>query len=310
MPAQYTRTINWTGENTGAGANYTWTDVNGAVAQGWITYAETGSNTDAWEFNITDNTAPNAVTRSAKFRVQHWSYTDGTDLNTWDEFTITQYASGTSSENRTSVTAATAATTLATDATTLATNATAATTEATGATAATTESTGATAATTAPTNATAATTAPTNATAATTAPTNATAATTQAIAKTIVWTNDTATIGGNGQSLQRFVQVDSGSGNGDTLSYTSASSGGGAGNLHWASDAAGANPISAPSWASVNMSTTPTFGSGSGVGDAHTARVIITINEFAAATFATAATTQATISSGGSGSGGGSGNIR
>lgn len=290
MPAQYTRTINWTGENTGAGANYTWTDVNGAVAQGWITYAETGSNTDAWEFNITDNTAPNAVTRSAKFRVQHWSYTDGTDLNTWDEFTITQYASGTSSENRTSVTAATAATTLATDATTLATNATAATTEATGATAATTESTGATAATT--------------------APTNATAATTQAIAKTIVWTNDTATIGGNGQSLQRFVQVDSGSGNGDTLSYTSASSGGGAGNLHWASDAAGANPISAPSWASVNMSTTPTFGSGSGVGDAHTARVIITINEFAAATFATAATTQATISSGGSGSGGGSGNIR
>lgn len=303
MPAQYTRTINWTGENTGAGANYTWTDVDGAVAQGWITYAETGANTDQWEFNITDNTAPNAVTRSATFRVQHWSYTDGTDLNTWDEFTITQYASGTSTGgNPTQVTSATAATTLATAATTLATNATAATTEATSATAATTESTGATAATTAPTNATAATT---QATAATTL---ATAATTQAIAKTIVWTNDTATVGGNGQSLQRFVQVDSGSGNGDTLSYTSASSGGGAGNLYWASDAAGANPIAEPSWASVNMSTTPTFGSGSGVSDNHTARVIITINEFAAATFATSATTQATISSSGSGSG--SGNIR
>ena len=167
--------------------------------------------------------------------------------------------------------------------------------------------TGATNATTAPTNATNATTAPTNATNATTAATNATAATTQAIPKTIAWTNDTATIGGNGQSLQRFVQVDSGSGNGDTLSYSSGSSGGGAGNLYWASDAAGANSISEPNWASVNMSTTPTFGSGSGVSDDHTARVIITINEFAAATFATSATTQATISSG---SGGGSGNIR
>ncbi len=299
MPANYTRNINWTGANTGAGANYTWTDVNGAVAQGWISYAE--QSTDSWRFDISDNTAQNAVTRSATFRVQHWTYTDGTDLNTWDEFTITQYASGTSTGgNPTQVTSATAATTLATNATTLATNATEATTEATGATSATTEATGATAATTAPTNATAATT----------AQTNATAATTQAIAKTIVWTNDTATIGGNGQSLQRFVQVDSGSGNGDTLSYTSASSGGGAGNLHWASDAAGANPISAPSWASVNMSTTPTFGSGSGVGDAHTARVIITINEYAAATFATSATTQATISSGGSGSGSGSGSVR
>ena len=286
MPAQYTRTINWTGENTGAGANYTWTDVNGAAAQGWITYAETGANTDQWEFNITDNTAPNAVTRSATFRVQHWSYTDGTDLNTWDEFTITQYASGTSTGgNPTQVTSATSATTIATNAT-----------------AATTLASNATAATTLASNATNATTAATNATNATTAATNATAATTQAIPKTIVWTNDTATIGGNGQSLQRFVQVDSGSGNGDTLSYSSGSSGGGAGNLYWASDAAGTNGIAEPNWASVNMSTTPTFGSGSGVGDDHTARVIITINEFAAATFATSATTQATLSSG-SGSG-------
>lgn len=118
MPQTYTRTVAWTGANTGAGPNYTWEEVSNSSA-GWITYTEDPNNADAWLFQISDNTAGNAVQRSATFRVKHWTFTDGTDANTFDEFTITQYTSG-----AVEVTQATAATTNATAATTLATNAT------------------------------------------------------------------------------------------------------------------------------------------------------------------------------------------
>jgi len=315
MPANYTRTINWTGQNTGSGANYSWEDVNGAEAQGWITRSNTSG--DVWNFNISDNTASNAVTRTATYRVKHWTYTDGQDLNTWDEFTITQYASGTvvvttqATAATTQATGATAATTLATlataattqptgatAATTLATNATAATTLATNATAATTLATNATAATTLATNATAATTLATNATAATTLATNATAATTLATLepKTITWNGNTATPFDAGQSLLKFPSIDPTSASGQTLLYAPGSSGAGAGRLYWSSDATGASQVAEPSWAQVDSITS--FGSGSGVGNPQTARVVITIDSYPAVT---------TTTSSGSGSGTGSG---
>jgi hypothetical protein len=285
MPANYTRTINWTGQNTGSGANYSWEDVNGAEAQGWITRSNTSG--DVWNFNISDNTASNAVTRTATYRVKHWTYTDGQDLNTWDEFTITQYASGT-----------VVVTTQATAATTQATGATAATTLATLATAATTQPTGATAATTLATNATAATTLATNATAATTLATNATAATTLATLepKTITWNGNTATPFDAGQSLLKFPSIDPTSASGQTLLYAPGSSGAGAGRLYWSSDATGASQVAEPSWAQVDSITS--FGSGSGVGNPQTARVVITIDSYPAVT---------TTTSSGSGSGTGSG---
>ena len=272
MPANYTRTINWTGQNTGSGANYSWEDVNGAEAQGWITRSNTSG--DVWNFNISDNTASNAVTRTATYRVKHWTYTDGQDLNTWDEFTITQYASGT---------------------VVVTTQATAATTQATGATAATTLATLATAATTQPTGATAATTL---ATAATTLATNATAATTLATLepKTITWNGNTATPFDAGQSLLKFPSIDPTSASGQTLLYAPGSSGAGAGRLYWSSDATGASQVAEPSWAQVDSITS--FGSGSGVGNPQTARVVITIDSYPAVT---------TTTSSGSGSGTGSG---
>jgi|SaaInl59LU_5_DNA_1037362.scaffolds.fasta_scaffold05036_2 hypothetical protein len=275
MPANYTRTINWTGQNTGSGANYSWEDVNGAEAQGWITRSNTSG--DVWNFNISDNTASNAVTRTATYRVKHWTYTDGQDLNTWDEFTITQYASGT---------------------VVVTTQATAATTQATGATAATTLATLATAATTQPTGATAATTLATNATAATTLATNATAATTLATLepKTITWNGNTATPFDAGQSLLKFPSIDPTSASGQTLLYAPGSSGAGAGRLYWSSDATGASQVAEPSWAQVDSITS--FGSGSGVGNPQTARVVITIDSYPAVT---------TTTSSGSGSGTGSG---
>ena len=275
MPANYTRTINWTGQNTGSGANYSWEDVNGAEAQGWITRSNTSG--DVWNFNISDNTASNAVTRTATYRVKHWTYTDGQDLNTWDEFTITQYASGT---------------------VVVTTQATAATTQATGATAATTLATLATAATTQPTGATAATTLATNATAATTLATNATAATTLATLepKTITWNGSTATPFDAGQSLLKFPSIDPTSASGQTLLYAPGSSGAGAGRLYWSSDATGASQVAEPSWAQVDSITS--FGSGSGVGNPQTARVVITIDSYPAVT---------TTTSSGSGSGTGSG---
>ena len=275
MPANYTRTINWTGQNTGSGANYSWEDVNGAEAQGWITRSNTSG--DVWNFNISDNTASNAVTRTATYRVKHWTYTDGQDLNTWDEFTITQYASGT---------------------VVVTTQATAATTLATLATAATTQPTGATAATTLATNATAATTLATNATAATTLATNATAATTLATLepKTITWNGNTATPFDAGQSLLKFPSIDPTSASGQTLLYAPGSSGAGAGRLYWSSDATGASQVAEPSWAQVDSITS--FGSGSGVGNPQTARVVITIDSYPAVT---------TTTSSGSGSGTGSG---
>jgi hypothetical protein len=292
MPANYTRTINWTGQNTGSGANYSWEDVNGAEAQGWITRSNTSG--DVWNFNISDNTASNAVTRTATYRVKHWTYTDGQDLNTWDEFTITQYASGTVVVT-TQATAATTQATGATAATTLATLATAATTQPTGATAATTLATNATAATTQPTGATAATTL---ATAATTLATNATAATTLATLepKTITWNGNTATPFDAGQSLLKFPSIDPTSASGQTLLYAPGSSGAGAGRLYWSSDATGASQVAEPSWAQVDSITS--FGSGSGVGNPQTARVVITIDSYPAVT---------TTTSSGSGSGTGSG---
>jgi hypothetical protein len=295
MPANYTRTINWTGQNTGSGANYSWEDVNGAEAQGWITRSNTSG--DVWNFNISDNTASNAVTRTATYRVKHWTYTDGQDLNTWDEFTITQYASGTVVVT-TQATAATTQATGATAATTLATLATAATTQPTGATAATTLATNATAATTLATNATAATTLATNATAATTLATNATAATTLATLepKTITWNGNTATPFDAGQSLLKFPSIDPTSASGQTLLYAPGSSGAGAGRLYWSSDATGASQVAEPSWAQVDSITS--FGSGSGVGNPQTARVVITIDSYPAVT---------TTTSSGSGSGTGSG---
>ena len=265
MPANYTRTINWTGQNTGSGANYSWEDVNGAEAQGWITRSNTSG--DVWNFNISDNTASNAVTRTATYRVKHWTYTDGQDLNTWDEFTITQYASGT---------------------VVVTTQATAATTQATGATAATTLATLATAATTQPTGATAATTLATNATAATTLATLE--------PKTITWNGNTATPFDAGQSLLKFPSIDPTSASGQTLLYAPGSSGAGAGRLYWSSDATGASQVAEPSWAQVDSITS--FGSGSGVGNPQTARVVITIDSYPAVT---------TTTSSGSGSGTGSG---
>ena len=275
MPANYTRTINWTGQNTGSGANYSWEDVNGAEAQGWITRSNTSG--DVWNFNISDNTAGNAVTRTATYRVKHWTYTDGQDLNTWDEFTITQYASGTVEVTTTEATTTT--TTLANNPT----QATAATTQATAATAATTQATAATAATTVATGATAATTI-------------ATDATTTLGPKTITWNGSTSSPSDSGMALLKFVTIDSGSGSGQTLVYASGSSGAGAGKIYWSSDAAGATQVAEPSWAQVDSITA--FGTGSGVSSPDTSRVVITIDSYPAET------TTTTSSGSGSGSGG------
>ena len=273
MPQNYTRTVNWTGANSGAGANYTWEEVSNSSA-GWVSYAEDPNNADAWIFQISDNTASNAVTRAATFRVKHHTYTDGSDANTFDEFTITQYTSGT-----VQVTSATVATTVATNATvatTVATNATVATTVATGATAATTVATGATAATTAATNATAATTAATNATAATTAATNATT-----IFSSIAWDNSTLTDSGNGFSSIQTVTKETGSGNGvGTLPNYDAS--GGQGNLtqanaiYWADELG--NTVSAePSWI-LGVDANDAWGSGSGITQDNKLRVVVTLD--------------------------------
>ena len=278
MPTNYTRTVAWTGANSGAGANYTWIDVSNAEAAGWITRVEDPNTADAWVFQIADNTASNAVLRTAVYRVQHYTYSDGADANTFDEFTITQHTSGTV----TVTTNATAATTLATAATTAPTAATAATTIATTIAATTTVGGGdpsadytvgpgwtdATAATTAPTNATAATTAPTNATAATTAPTNATAATTLATTVaptpatnfatnqplTITWDVNTISDGGMGSGYSENLTANSAYSAGAIQNYGNTSSGRGsgetlnAGMVYWTSDAAGNVGIGEPAW--------------------------------------------------------------
>ena len=278
MPTNYTRTVAWTGANSGAGANYTWIDVSNAEAAGWITRVEDPNTADAWVFQIADNTATNAVLRTAVYRVQHYTYSDGADANTFDEFTITQHTSGTV----TVTTNATAATTLATAATTAPTGATAATTAPTAATAATTIATTIAATTTVGggdpsadytvgpgwTDATAATTAPTNATAATTAPTNATAATTLATTVaptpatgfatnqplTITWDNPIINDGGFGASYQENLTANSAYSAGDIQDYGDTSSGRGsgetlnAGKIYWTSDAAGNVGINEPAW--------------------------------------------------------------
>ena len=288
MPTNYTRTVAWTGANSGAGANYTWIDVSNAEAAGWITRVEDPNTADAWVFQIADNTASNAVLRTAVYRVQHYTYSDGADANTFDEFTITQHTSGTV----TVTTNATAATTLATAATTTPTGATAATTTPTGATAATTAPTAATAATTAPTAATAATTIATtiaatttvgggdpsadytvgpgwtDATAATTAPTNATAATTLATTVaptpatnfatnqplTITWDGSTINDAGMGAGYQENLTANSAYPGDDFQNYGNTSSGRGsgetlnAGMIYWTSDAAGNVGIGEPAW--------------------------------------------------------------
>ena len=293
MPTNYTRTVAWTGANSGAGANYTWIDVSNAEAAGWITRVEDPNTADAWVFQIADNTASNAVLRTAVYRVQHYTYSDGADANTFDEFTITQHTSGTVTVTTNATTQATAATTPATGATAATTLATAATTPATGATAATTL---ATAATTPATGATAATTLATAATTlATAATTQATAATTL-IPKTITWNGNSASPADTGFALLKFVTIDSGSGSGQTLVVNETSSGAGAGRLYWSSDASGGTAIAGPSWARVD-GTPSAFGTGSGVSDPETARVVVTVDAYPALTTTTTS----------SGSGGGIG---
>jgi hypothetical protein len=255
MAATYTKTVNFTNSNPNGGEDYTWQNLNSNAT--WVTKSA-GANANEWNFTIQDNTAQNATTRSTTWKVTHWSYSTDDDLNTWDAFTITQYADGSTTVATTefkNITAATTEATQATAATTEATQATAATTEATLGTAATTEATLGTAATTQPTNATAATTQPTNATAATT---QATAATTQPTpatttqAKTIAFTSGNKTVTSGGQSFLLSAQVNTAAVTGKntsmpTITYKS-SGGGGAGQMYWASDASGSTPISAPSW--------------------------------------------------------------
>ena len=258
MPTNYTRTVAWTGANSGAGANYTWIDVSNAEAAGWITRVEDPNTADAWVFQIADNTASNAVLRTAVYRVQHYTYSDGADANTFDEFTITQHTSGTV----TVTTNATAATTLATAATTAPTGATAATTVATTIAATTTVGGGDPSAdyTVGPgwTDATSATTAPTNATAATTlattvAPTPATNfATNQPL--TITWDGSTINDLGLGSGYTENLTANSAYSAGDFQNYGNTSSGRGsgttlnAGTVYWTSDATGDVGINAPAW--------------------------------------------------------------
>ena len=88
MPS-YIKQVNWTGQNPGQGSNYSWIDVNGATTQGWVTLNELGN--DNWEFVIAENAT--GSTRTATFKVQHWTWEQGTnDQDLSDEFTITQYA--------------------------------------------------------------------------------------------------------------------------------------------------------------------------------------------------------------------------
>ena len=90
MAATYTRTVNFTGDANPNGDNYTWVNVDSA---NWVTVAQDGT-TDSWDFTIQDWANPNASTRSAQFKVQHWLWSDDTDDTKWDAFTIIQYATG------------------------------------------------------------------------------------------------------------------------------------------------------------------------------------------------------------------------
>ena len=254
MAATYTKTVNFTNSNPSGGEDYYWQNLDSNAT--WVTRSA-GANANEWDFTIQDNTASNATTRSTTWKVFHHSYTTDDDLNTWDAFTITQYADGTNKVTPTvATTQPTAATTQPTAATT---QPTAATTQPTSATAATTQPTSATAATTQPTSATAATTQPTAATTQpTAATTQATIATTQPTpatttqAKTIAWTSGNKTVTSGGQSflLQAQVNTDAVTGKNSgmpSITYKS-SSGGGAGQMYWAADASGSTPINAPSW--------------------------------------------------------------
>ena len=210
MAATYTKTVNFTNSNPSGGEDYYWQNLDSNAT--WVTRSA-GANANEWDFTIQDNTGSNATTRSTTWKVFHHSYTTDDDLNTWDAFTITQYADGT---NKVTPTVAT-------------TQPTAATTQPT-------------AATTQPTAAT------TQATIATTQPTPAT--TTQA--KTIAWTSGNKTVTSGGQSflLQAQVNTDAVTGKNSgmpSITYKS-SSGGGAGQMYWAADASGSTPINAPSW--------------------------------------------------------------
>ena len=254
MPQNYTRTVNWTGANTGAGANYSWSEVSNSEA-GWVSYSADSQNADAWIFQIADNTASNAVTRAATFRVQHHTYTDGVDTNTFDEFTITQYTDGT-----VTTTAQPSPTTVATNATTLATNATTVATNAT--TLATNATTLATNATTLATNPTAGTTLGTLGTNATTLATSATT-----LFSSIAWDNSTLSRDHNGFCALEYVSKEAGSSNGvGTMANYDASGGNGnltqAGAMYWGS-ADGNTVLTEPSWiASVGVNDA--WGSGSG----------------------------------------------
>ena len=135
MAQTYTRTVQYTGDSNPNGDNYTWVDVNGAQAAGWIILTQQ-SGTDAWDFEVQDWVGGTG-TRQAEFKIQHWLYTDDTDTTKWDSFLITQYALD-GSVTTTEATTTEATTTGAT--TTLATT-TAATTQAATTTQATTQPT-------------------------------------------------------------------------------------------------------------------------------------------------------------------------
>lgn len=93
----HTRTVTYTGEN-GSGDSYTWQVPAGVETGGanWITRTKTGSasGTDTWSFDVADNIAGNAVTRTAVYKVVHHTYVDDTNANLFSNFTITQYADG------------------------------------------------------------------------------------------------------------------------------------------------------------------------------------------------------------------------
>ena len=234
MAATYTRTVNFTNSNPSGGEDYYWQNLDSNAT--WVTRSA-GANANEWDFTIQDNTGSNATTRSTTWKVFHHSYTTDDDLNTWDAFTITQYADGTNKVTPT---------TQPTAATTQPKSATAATTQPTGATAATTQATIGTSATTQPT---AATTQPTAATTQKTAATTQPTAATTTQARTIAWTSGNKTVTSGGQSflLQAQVNTDAVAGNLPSITYKS-SGGGGAGQMYWAADASGSTPISAPSW--------------------------------------------------------------
>lgn len=130
MAQTYTRTVQYTGDSNPNGDNYTWLDVNGAQAAGWIILTQQ-SGTDSWDFEVQDWNGGTG-TRQAEFKIQHWLYTDDTDTTKWDSFLITQYAlDGAVTTTEATTTEATTTEATTTEATTTQATTVATTTEAT-----------------------------------------------------------------------------------------------------------------------------------------------------------------------------------